>query len=350
VDSGYLAQEDFDDNVEEAWDDELPIWATIASNETGVGFKTNESTYSKVTVHPRTQHVTFGFAKANEIQRRTPNQIQGGIDPIEMEYEATPLGERTTQLYLDPLSASMMRTGLRRAVRRSVRQEGELSDFSFLHMCVTTPDFTSLWAKSSDLEPNSSLWLKANMVEDELLLDSGYIEAKLGDVKSAWLVEQWIDEQSLRDIENELDVSPGDVHHRVDLIGWLMAGARHILLADDVFSQEHLTIVAEIGKVLDHLSQRIKHGCRSDLLQLVNIRKVGRQRARQLAELGIRTPHDVLKMTKQQEQIILSKRGWGPLLLKNILEEIDKLNTSKNNPQQENVRFDDVPLDGETEP
>ena len=40
------------------------------------------------------------------------------------------------------------------------------------------------------------------------------------------------------------------------------------------------------------LQQRVCHGCKSDL-QLVNIRHVGRQRARELAALGMREPKDV---------------------------------------------------------
>lgn len=115
-------------------------------------------------------------------------------------YEATTMGERVTQLYLDPLSASMMRTGLRRAVRRLVREDGPVTLFGLLHMAVTTPDFNSLWAKGSDLEVNSTAWLKANAHEEEFLLEKSYAEAMIGDVKSAWMVEEWMEETTLRDL------------------------------------------------------------------------------------------------------------------------------------------------------
>ena len=59
-----------------------------------------------------------------------------------MRYEATAMGERVTQLYLDPLSASILRKGLRRAVRRAVRMDGPVTDFGLLHLAVATPDFT----------------------------------------------------------------------------------------------------------------------------------------------------------------------------------------------------------------
>ena len=46
----------------------------------------------------------------------------------------------------------------------------------------------------------------------------------LSDIKSAWMVEEWTEETTLRQLEKELDVLPGDVHHRIDLMGWLLVG------------------------------------------------------------------------------------------------------------------------------
>ena len=91
-----------------------------------------------------------------------------------MKYEATPIGERVAQLYLDPLSASVLRTGMRRAVRRLVRQDGPVSEFGLTHLACSTPDFASLWAKTADLTLGSDLQLKAAAVEDELLYEMPY--------------------------------------------------------------------------------------------------------------------------------------------------------------------------------
>jgi helicase len=266
-----------------------------------------------------------------------------------MRFEATVMGERVTQLYLDPLSASIMRTGLRRAVRRAVRQNGPVTDFGLLHLAVSTPDFVSLWAKSADLEMNSPTWLKANATDDELLIEPGYAEAMLGDIKSAWLLEEWTEETTLRDLEGRLDVSPGDVHHRVDLMGWLLAGAQHIVLTDDVFSEDHMGVIADLVQQMSTLQQRVRHGCKVDLLQLVNIRHVGRQRARELAALGLRQPQDVLNMSEKTRQDLLAKRGWGPLLLDKINVEVNKVvrKSKASSGSIEQARRDDLPLDGE---
>lgn len=263
-----------------------------------------------------------------------------------MRYEATAMGERVTQLYLDPLSASILRTGLRRAVRRTVRQDAPVTDFGFLHLAVATPDFVSLWAKSADMETNSPTWLKANATEDELFVEPGYAEALLSDVKSAWMIEEWTEETTLRELEKDLDVSPGDVHHRVDLMGWLLAGAQQVLLTDDVFAEEHLPIVAKLVQQISTLQQRVRHGCKSDLLQLVNIRHVGRQRARELAALGMREPKDVANMSARHREALLAKRGWGPILLDKIHVEIERV-LKKSGISKAKQRDDDAPLEGE---
>jgi helicase len=266
-----------------------------------------------------------------------------------MKYQATQMGERVTQLYLDPLSASILRTGLRRAVRRLVRADRPVTDFGLLHLAVATPDFNSLWAKTADMEANSPVWLKANSTEDELLVDPGYAEAMLSNVKSAWMVEEWTEEATIRDLESRLDVSPGDVHHRVDLMGWLLAGAQHVLMADDVFSDEHMHIISEIVQQISILQQRVRHGCKTDLLQLVNIRHVGRQRAREMASLGLRQPNDVATMSMKTKNSLLGLRGWGPMLLEKIVNEVERVlrKASSDSNQQPTVRDDDVPLEGE---
>ena len=151
----------------------------------------------------------------------------------------------------------------------------------------------------------------------------------------------------MREMEKQLDVSPGDVHHRVDLMDWLLYAAREILLTDDVFADEHMPILAQLSSNLDTLRQRVRHGCKPDLLKLVKIRHVGRQRARSLASIGIRTPKDVLEMTHRDQQKVASWRGWGPKLVDNIMAEVRKVVQRDHEKAPVKKRGDDMPLDGE---
>lgn len=349
--TAHWLNRDLNSKEDEAWDDSLPAWATPAQETVGVQWSASPIAAPKSNSHRSAHHnPSLGFTPATSLGN-TGGWVQPSAEePHNMKYQATQMGERVTQLYLDPLSASILRTGLRRAVRRLVRGDRPVTDFGLLHLAVTTPDFNSLWAKTADMEANSPVWLKANSAEDELLVDPGYAEAMLSNVKSAWMVEEWTEEATIRDLESRLDVSPGDVHHRVDLMGWLLAGAQHVLMADDVFSDEHMHIISEIVQQISILQQRVRHGCKTDLLQLVNIRHVGRQRAREMASLGLRQPNDVAIMSMKTKNALLSLRGWGPMLLDKIVLEVERvLRKSSIEPamEQPSVRDDDVPLEGE---
>ena len=340
------ADDAVDDN--EAWDDTVPNWATSAHQTQGVSWQPEDLNRPAPSKHNSAHgEPSFGFSRATALQS-TGGWVQPHAeDGPDMRYEATAMGERVTQLYLDPLSASILRRGLRRAVRRRVRNDAPVTDFGFLHLAVATPDFVSLWAKSADFEVNSPTWLKANSTEDELLVEPGYAEAMLSDIKSAWMVEEWTEETTLRQLEKELDVLPGDVHHRIDLMGWLLAGAQQVLLTDDVFAEEHLPVVGQLVQDISTLQQRVRHGCKVDLLQLVNIRHVGRQRARELAAMGMREPKDVLRMPAKTRSELLSKRGWGPVLLDKIFAEIERVLKRTAASPTPAKRGDDAPLAGE---
>ena len=108
-----------------------------------------------------------------------------------------------------------------------------------------------------------------------------------------------------------------------------------------------MPILAELSSNLDILRQRVRHGCKPDLLKLVKIRHVGRQRARSLASLGIRTPKDVLAMTHKDQQTVASWRGWGPKLVHNIMTEVKKVVQREEGATPAKKRTDDMPLDGE---
>jgi len=164
-------------------------------------------------------------------------------------------------------------------------------------------------------------------------------------VKSAWCIEKWYEECELREIENLIGVTPGDVHHRVELLRWLMYAARELLLTDDVFADQHDEKVSELAKLLDKLRMRISAGCREDLLDLVAVKGIGRARARTLAGFGVRSPRELLQLGAKDLSRLKSLRGWGPKLVDNLLLQIAKLSSEKSDISH-NVS-DDEPLPGE---
>lgn len=321
-------------SIEENWDDETPSWVDAAQSASGVSFSKSKSR--------EPTEATFGFQRASSIN--VGNSLSFDIEALDNEYEATPMGERVAQLYIDPLSADILLDGLRRAVRRIVRKSLPVTSFSLCHLVAATPDFISLWPKSSELDFGSKLRQKAALVEDELLIESPIDERAMGLVKSAWCTEFWYEERDLRDIEKELGVTPGDVYTRTDLMAWLLLAAREVLLRDDVFAEEHLGYVAELAGMLELTRARVRAGCKEDLLQLVQVRNIGRNRARTLSEMGVRTPADLLAMSNSELDKLKSKRGWGPILVDRILESVRIISTKD---VKKPPRSDDEPLPGE---
>ena len=321
-------------SIEENWDDETPSWVDAAQSASGVSFSKSKSR--------EPTEATFGFQRASSIS--VGNSQSFDTEALDNEYEATSMGERVAQLYIDPLSADILLDGLRRAVRRIVRKSLPVTSFSLCHLVAATPDFISLWPKSSELDFGSKLRQKAALVEDELLIESPIDERAMGLVKSAWCTEFWYEERDLRDIEKELGVTPGDVYSRTDLMAWLLLAAREVLLRDDVFAEEHLGYVAELAGMLELTRARVRAGCKEDLLQLVQVRNVGRNRARTLSEMGVRTPADLLAMSNSELDKLKSKRGWGPVLVERILESVRIISTKE---AKKPPRSDDEPLPGE---
>lgn len=362
VDQHFTVNRDPSDNSEKKTDvaTQMPAWAKMADSTGGVEFNLTTSSPQQHYGQKKSAHsqATLGFSKATEL-RQTGAWNADVNDDLAMKYEATLIGEKISQLYLDPLSASILRHGLRRAIRRLVRGNAPVTNFGLLQLASATPDFNSLWAKTKDMAQGSPLWVKTNSVEDELLHDSAYEERLLGYVKSAWMLEMWMEENSLREIEKTLDVTPGDVNYRVDGIGWLLSGAQAILLADDVFAEEHMQYIGQLTSQLTNVKQRVRHGCKEDLLQLVNLRSIGRKRARELAGMGYRSVKSLAAMSEKEVKTLSTKRGWGPKIVSNLLIEVGKYVKRQQNAQQYNeesitvqpkkdkLREDDVPLDGE---
>lgn len=320
--------------ISESWDDETPSWVDAAQSASGVTMSAKKS--------KEPTEATFGFQRASSIA--VSSSVIFDVEALDTEYEATPMGERIAQLYIDPLSADILIDGLRRAVRRIVRESLPVTHFSLCHLVAATPDFISFWPKSSELEFGSTLRQKAALVEDELLIESPIDERAMGLVKSAWCTEMWYEEEDLRDIEKKIGVTPGDVHSRTDLMAWLLLAGREVLLRDDVFAEEHLGHVAQLVGMIELTRSRVRAGCKEDLLQLVQVKNVGRNRARTLSKMGIRTPADLLAMSFTELDSLKSKRGWGPKLVEKIMDSVRILAVSG---EQKIPRSDDEPLPGE---
>jgi len=228
------------------------------------------------------------------------NMIYEGVGEGE-SLKATPIGRRVAQLYIDPMSAVIMLSAM--------RDRDELSDLTCLHLIVKTPDMPKLYIRRREEELYEK-FLKE--FESEILvsdedLDYDY-EYLLSELKTVKLLYDWINEVPEERLVEIYDVGPGDIYSLTQTAEWLLYSASELAKVEGMF--EHYRNLAI-------LRERVKHGVRKELLELVRIKGVGRVRARLLFRHGFRTLEDLKKATIEQ---LVSVPGVGIEVVKRIKE------------------------------
>jgi helicase len=145
-------------------------------------------------------------------------------------------------------------------------------------------------------------------------------------MKGVLVLQSWIDESKMEELEREWNVQPGDVRSRVDLAEWLLYAMREILAEDDEMRRMDPHRHKQLVESISELHRRIRHGCKSDLLGLVTIRGVGRTRAREMVNLlSVETALDVASLTRRDRDRLAELRGWSPKLVENVMNEANRV-------------------------
>ena len=215
-------------------------------------------------------------------------------------WKATLFGYKTVSLYLDPLSALKMRMAL----------EGKIgTTFSYLHAICSTPDMRCLFLSRRD-----EGWLEEKIEKEKFLLpipspyDADY-EWFLMEVKTACLLEDWIEEKKEDDLINKYQVGPGDIHARVETAEWLLYAMQELAR---LFNFDVVPLLAK-------LRLRVKYGCREELLNLVKLQGIGRVRARTLYKHGFKS---ISMLRKASVATLASLPGIGEKIAKQIKEQV----------------------------
>lgn len=203
----------------------------------------------------------------------------------------TLFGSRTAELYIDPMSAVILRDALFRA------REVKTTDISYLHAIAKTLELGRLYLRKKDYET----CLEAAYENEEHLLfempnqlaNPWEFENFLSEMKTALFLKDWISEVSEDLILKKYNLGPGDIRSRVELSDWLLYSMGEIGRLFKVVKSR------EVNK----LRMRVRHGVKEELLPLVSLRGIGRARARRLYAKGFKT----LKDLKEAEVAQLSK-------------------------------------------
>ena len=298
----------------ESWNDDVPTWINIAKDSDGISLENNSETISKA---PK----SLGFNLASNWEE---NSIQPkASEPLVMTYEASEFGRLVNRMYLDPTSGLLLRNGLRRAVRRVFRSDEDIpfTEEGLLYLISSTDDFMNFWWKDSEYE---KLLEKASIIDNELLNNKELEDIHLSRIKSTMVLSDWIEEFEHRELEKRHNVMPGDLRSRIELAEWLLFSAKQILFYDKKFDGTYSDSKTIVMELIENLRKRIRYGCKKELLNLVTLPNIGRKRARDLVNLGLQRPNEILKLTSNDKNKLLSLPGWGPKLLDKLIQRIKK--------------------------
>ncbi|MEM2796338.1 MAG: ATP-dependent DNA helicase [Candidatus Hadarchaeales archaeon] len=221
----------------------------------------------------------------------------------------TPFGELTSALYIDPLSAVIIRDGLK------LVSTTPPSDVALLHLISSTPDMPPLYLGEKDYE-----WLELEYsshrseflvpVEEE---DPILFEQFLASLKTALMLKAWVEEEREDDIHEKFGVGAGDIRRMAETAEWLLYSSHQIA---------KLFKVKPALNPLRKLTERIRYGVKEELLELVQLEGIGRVRARSLFSGGFKTLKDIAKASEAE---LASLPYIGKEIARSIKRQVETL-------------------------
>ena len=233
----------------------------------------------------------YGTADVERVVQRVLDFLEreGMIKRDVKKLHATEFGQRVSMLYIDPLTAVMLRDGLKGVATRAPTEIG------LLHLICHTPDMEVLYLRQDDYADLEAFFLEH---ADDLLTEipderrePEKFEAMLAELKTAKMLQAWINETREDDIHEMFGIGAGDIRRTADTAKWLLYSAHELA---------SLFRVRAALAPLRKLEQRVRHGVSEELLELVQLRGIGRVRGRSLFRAGYRKLSDIEKASEQE--------------------------------------------------
>ncbi|MBI5415762.1 MAG: DEAD/DEAH box helicase [Candidatus Omnitrophica bacterium] len=228
---------------------------------------------------------------------------------------ATPLGSLTSRLYIDPASAITLRSGLTAA-----QKKGTFSAVGILHLVTCCPDGPVLSTGKKDAEDLENF--ASRFREEFILTPENWPDLPIGSrreddyyayastLKTTSCILRWIEEEKEELICEQFGIGPGDIYRHMEGVQWLLYAAGNIA---HLFHQKSLT------SQLQNLRTRVRYGIKEELLELTQLKGVGRVRARILFEKGFKRLSDFRSASVDQLSQI---KPIGRTLAQDILAQI----------------------------
>lgn len=224
--------------------------------------------------------------------------------------KATEFGKMTSDLYLDPVTAVLMRMALHRATPST-------PPFAYLAAVAGTPDVVPMYLRKDDYTTVTARAMqeegKLLLTEEDELLDLRE-ESFLSTIKTAMAVEDWTDDaRPLSSITDAFGIGAGDLHSRVERMEWLLSSMAQLARWEN----------RPLSNGLDQLALRVRYGIRPELMDLVALRGIGRVRGRLLYQSGIQNQEQLAKASEDTVARVLG----SSILAREVLAQVQRTPT-----------------------
>lgn len=216
-------------------------------------------------------------------------------------FAATEFGKKVSMLYIDPITAIYFRRGL-----ESVSEERKHT-LGFLHLVTSSEEFFPKFSlRNKDYE---TLGAMIENKSSELIEPISEYDCN----RSLLALYSWISESSEIHLSDNLGIESGDMHRIAETTDWL------------VYCLYELAKLVERADLLEEISilrKRISYGIKEELVELVQIRGIGRVRARKLYTHGIKSIEDLQKIPVNK---LAEIDKIGPTIADNIKSQLKKV-------------------------
>ncbi|MEM5815205.1 MAG: DEAD/DEAH box helicase [Candidatus Aenigmatarchaeota archaeon] len=214
------------------------------------------------------------------------------IEIREEKIEATKLGKRISQLYLDPLTGKLFVDALNSKKEFETFNTLQLISFSYEMRPLPSIKTSEISEIDNEIERNrDKIFLEVdNNLEIEELEKS---------VKMAKIFNSWINEMTEEEILEKFSLTPGELYSKLQIADWLLYSLHELAL---------LLNKKDVLRKINKLRLRIQKGVKEELLQLVSLEGIGRIRARKLYNIGLKNLEDLKKVPLETLSKIIGEK------------------------------------------
>ncbi|MDE1728711.1 MAG: DEAD/DEAH box helicase [Thaumarchaeota archaeon] len=215
-------------------------------------------------------------------------------------YIATDFGKKTSTLYIDPLTAVLFRKSLEK-----ISTQGHV--LGLLHLITISEDFFPKFSlRNKDYEFIGTL---IENYADQLIEPISEYDCN----RSLLAIHAWINESSEIFLSDNFGIESGDMHRMVETADWLI---------HSLYEIAKLEKKDEILTEIDSLRSRVAYGIKEELGDLVQVKGIGRVRARVLFKNGIKTREDLTSISVEK---LAKMDKIGPIVAENIKTHLKKI-------------------------